>query len=173
MDDQPQAHSHHGPLHRWIGYVGRKRRQRGRPLKWSEERLERLRIAYADRLRKVIDIAAEFGVSHSQICLYAHIYGWPRRYGRAQRAALALAMRGNKNRAGKSKSADERARIAATMKGNTNCLGRKDSADTKARKAAAIACKRGIEVLPSPAPGIRGYAPDYGRNRIVFFRPAA
>lgn len=93
------------------------------------------------------------------------------RFTRKVRAALSAAMKGNTNSLGWKRPAESRQRIAESMKGNKNCVGRKATPDTLARMAAPFAKRRGIPVIPSPAPGMRGICPDYRANRVVFFRP--
>lgn len=83
-----------------------------------------------------------------------------------RRAGLAVAMQGNANGKGAVKSPEVRSRIAAKMAGNKNCVGR-----TGVR--AATARSRGIEIVPSPVPGLVGLCPDYRVDRVVFYAAAA
>lgn len=90
----------------------------------------------------------------------------------AQVAGLSRAMMGNQNSLGTKRSAEWRAAASLRMMGNTNSGGRKDSPETLARKAAPAARKRGVPVIPSPAPGILGLSADYAADRVVFYVPA-
>lgn len=80
----------------------------------------------------------------------------------ATRAKLAIAAMGNQSGKGHKVSRLARRKIGAAQKGNHHSLG---------LKRGSMLARHGVVVLPSPAPGVFGYAPDYRSNRVVFFRP--
>lgn len=87
------------------------------------------------------------------------------------RKRIGEAKKGNRHSQGVKRSPEWCAKHAARMKGNTFKLGHKDGPATIARKRGAMLARHGRRVLPSPAPGVMGFAPDYRAERIIFFRP--